>query len=37
MGKPHQQRLFLGPRPGEALIPLLVAAGLPEEVIKGHP
>src|SRR5437588_662693 len=37
MGKHHQQGFFLGPRQGEALIQLVVAAGLPEEVVKGHP
>ncbi len=35
MGKHHQQRLFLGQRQGKALIQLLVAAGVPEELIKG--
>ena len=37
MGKHHQQRFFLGTRPGETLIQLLVATALPEEVVKGNP
>jgi len=37
MGKHHQQRLFLGQRQNFALIQLAVAAGLPEEVVKGPP
>ena len=37
MGKHHQQGFFLGMRPGETLIQLLIAAALPEEVIKGRP
>src|SRR5437764_7091082 len=37
MGKHHQQRFFLGPRQGEALIQLAVAARLSEEGVKGHP
>ena len=34
--KHHPQRVFLGPRPGEPLIQLLVAAGLPKQVVKGR-
>src|SRR5437764_10719562 len=37
MGKHHQQRLFLGQRQNFALIQLAVAAGLPEEAVKGRP
>jgi hypothetical protein len=36
MGKHDQQRFFLGQRQYFALIQLLVAAGLPKELVKGH-
>ena len=37
MGKHHQQRFFLGQRESFPLISLLVATGLPKEVVKGCP